>query len=173
MKSIVKWYCNTNIESNKKAIDAFDAKKNASDIEKCNVRIAELENIISYITNPSDEVVATLLDNIGSKFNSDGSTLTPECARANTIFNTVCKSYYGKPLSTCDYKNLDVNIQQHAGCIINMFREAGTDNKNYSLSNISDLEERSAEEKEALTKESKKAWAAAKEAEKKKSEKNA
>ena len=173
VKSIIKWYCNTNIESNKKAIEAFDAKKNAKDIEACNVRIADLENIIGFITNPSDEVVASLLDNIGSKFNSDGSTLTPECAHANTIFNTVCKSYYNKALSTCDYKNLDVNVQQYAGCIINLFREAGTDIKTYSMSNISDLEERSEEEKEALAKEAKKAWAAAKEAEKKKSEKNA
>lgn len=169
VKSIVKWYCNTVIESNKKAIEGFDAKKNAKDIEACNVRIADLEKIIDFITNPSDEVVASLLDNIGSKFTSDGSTLTPECQRANTIFNTVCKSYYKKQLSTCDYKNLDVNIQQYAGCIINLFREAGTDIKTYSISNIGDLEERSAEEKEALAKEAKKAWAA----EKKNSEKNA
>lgn len=173
VKSIIKWYCNTHIDSNKKAIAELDPKKNASDIEKCNARIAELEKIIDYVTNPSADVVNELLNNIGSKWMSDGSTLTPECRHANTIFNTVCKSYYNEQLSTCDYKNLGENIQQYAGCIINLFRDPGSQIAIYKDANITKLEERSEEEKQKLTKEAKEAWANAKKAEKKESEKNA
>lgn len=169
VKSIMKWYCNVAIASNKKSIEEFDAKKNAKDIEACKHRIADLEKAFEYFTNPSFDDVISLLENIGSKFTEDGSSLTPECQKANSIFNMVCKTYYGKQLSTADYKNLDTNIQQYAGCIINMFREAGSDDKNYAISNITELEERTAEEKEAIIKEAKKEWADRKKA----SEKNA
>lgn len=169
VKSIVKWYCTTNIDSNNKAIEGFDEKKNAKDIEACKHRIADLEEILTIITNPSANVVDTLLDNIGSYFTEDGSTLTPECAKANAIYNTVCKSYYGKQLSNADYANLDSNIQQYAGCILNLFRDAGSQLVNYKASSISELVERSEEEKKELVKQAKKDW----EERKKASEKNA
>jgi hypothetical protein len=165
----MKWYCNVTIASNKKSIEELDAKKNAKDIEACNHRIADLEKAFEYFTNPSFDDVISLLENIGSKFTEDGSALTPECQKANSIFNMVCKTYYGKQMSTAEYKNLDTNVQQYAGCIINMFREAGSDDKNYAISNITELEERTAEEKEAIIKEAKKNWAERKKA----SEKNA
>lgn len=169
VKSIVKWYCTTIIESNNKAIEGFDEKKNAKDIEVCNKRISDLNTILDYITNPSAEIADTLLDNIGSYFTEDKSTLTPECTAANAIFNQICKSYYGKQMSTADYKNLDINVQQYAGCILNMFRDAGSQLVNYKLSNIGELEERTAEEKEEILKQAKKDWADRKKA----SEKNA
>lgn len=169
VKSIIKWYCNTTIESNNKAIEGFDQKKNAKDIEACKKRIEDLNKIIDYITNPSANAVNVMLDNIGSKFTENGTQLTDECAHANSMFNMVCKSYYGKQMSTCDYKNLGANIQQYAGCIINLFRDPGSRIATYKLANINELEERSEEEKEELTKQAKKDWAERKKA----SEKNA
>lgn len=169
VKSIIKWYCSTNIESNNKAIEGFDKKKNAKDIEACTKRIEDLNTILDYITNPSAEIVDNLLNNIGSHFTDDGSTLAPECAAANAIFNQICKSYYGKQMSDADYKNLDANVQQYAGCIINMFRDSGAQAANYKIGNITELEERTAEEKEEILKQAKKDWAKRKKA----SEKNA
>lgn len=158
VKSIIKWYCSTNIESNNKAIEGFDEKKNAKDIEACNNRINDLNTILDYITNPSAEIADTLLDNIGSHFNEDGSALTPKCTAANAVFNQICKSYYGKQMSTANYKNLDTNIQQYAGCILNMFRDAGSQAANYKIGNIVDLEERTEEEKKEILKQAKKDW---------------
>ena len=37
------------------------------------------------------------------------------------------------------FKNLDTNVIQRAGVILNMFCESGTENQNYSESNISEL----------------------------------
>lgn len=173
VKSIVKWVCDTNIASNQKAIDNLDAEKNKSEIEKCEAQIAKYNNILTYITSPSSDEADTLLENVGTKFDEGGHQLTGECQAANATYNRICKTYYGKQLSSADYKNLDVNIQQYAGCILNLFRDAGSQLQNYSISNIADLEERSEEEKEAIVKEAKKAWQERKAAEKKEQEKNA
>lgn len=152
VKSIVKWVCNVNISSNEKAISGLDEKKNAKEIDACKKQIAYYNDVLEYITNPSGEEIETLLENIGTKYDA-GGTLTSECQKANSIFNKVCSSYYGKKLAYQDYKNLDVNIQQYAGCIINLFRAASSQLNNYSLSNITDLEERSDEEKQEFRKE--------------------
>ena len=172
VKSIVKWFCNTNIASNQKAIDNLDKEKNKSEIEKCEAQIAKYNNTLTYITSPTSDDVDTLLDNIGSKFDA-GGTLTTECQKANAMFNRVCGTYYGKQLSSVDYKNLDVNIQQYAGCILNMFRDPGAQLLNYNISNIADLEERSEEEKIEAVKAAKKESKERKDAEKEQEKKNA
>lgn len=172
VRSIIKWFCNTNIESNQKVIDNLDPKKNEKEIETCKKQIADYNAIFEYITNPSSDGVDNMLDNIGSHFDGGGQ-LTPECQNANQLFNRVCKTYYGKQLSDADYSNLTMNVQQYAGSILNLFRNPGAQNKNYSLSNISDLVERTQEEKDAIIKEAKKAWAEKKKTDAEKSEKNA
>lgn len=158
VKSIVKWVCNTNIASNKKAIENLDAKKNKSEIEKCEAQIQKYNNILTYITSPSSEEVDTLLENQGTCFDEAGIQLTDECQRANATFNRVCKTFYGKQLSTADYKNLDSNVQQYAGYILNLFRDSGSQLASYKLANITDLEERTEEERAELIKEAKKNW---------------
>lgn len=173
VKSIVKWFCNTNIDSNQKAIDNLDSKKNKTEIEKCEAQIQYYNDILTYITSPSSEEVDNLLDNIGTSFDANGMQLTKDCQEANATFNRVCKSFYGKQLSDADYKNLTQNVQQYAGCILNLFRDPGSQLANYKLSNITDLEERSAEEREAMIKEAKKAWAERKSKEKEEESKNA
>ncbi len=172
VKSIVKWVCNANIESNKKAVESMDAKKNAKEIDLCNKQIESYKDIIDYITAPNADEVTNLLKDIGSHFD-EGGTLTPECQSANTTFNRICKSYYNKNLSTSDYKNLDTNIQQYGFHIINLFRDPGEQLMDCGLTNISELEERSQEEREELIKAMKKEWAEQKKTEKKDSEKNA
>jgi hypothetical protein len=169
--SIMKWYCNTNIESNKKAIENLDPKKNKTEIEKCEAQIQHYNDILTYITSPSAQEVDELLDNIGTTFN-EGGTLTQECQKANATFNRICKSYYGKQLSDADYKNLGRNIQEYGYHIINLFRSPGEQIMDRGLSNIGDLVERSAEERDAMIKESKKRWAERKTAEKGEAAKN-
>lgn len=158
-KSIMKWFCDTNIESNQKAIDNLDAKKNKAEIEKCEAQIQYYKNILDYITSPSSEEIDTLLENIGSTFDEGGHQLTTECQNANSIFNKICKSYYGKQLSDADYKNLGENIKQYGYHIINLFRSPGEQLTDCGLSYVSKLEERSAEEKEEIQKAARKAWA--------------
>jgi hypothetical protein len=172
VRSIVTWCCNTNIESNKKAIENLDAKKNAAEIEACKKQIEYYTNILDYISSPSYDEIDNLLKNIGSKFDESG-TLTPECQNANKTFNLICKTYYGKPLSTTDYNNLASNIQQYGGHIINLFRSPGTESPEYSLNKIADLKERSEEEKAELIKELKKAYAERKKEQKASETKNA
>lgn len=152
VKSIIKWVCNVNISSNEKAIEGLDEKKNAKEIESCKKQIAYYNDILEYITNPSGEEVETLLENIGTKYDA-GGTLTSECQKANNVFNKVCQSYYGKKMAHQNYKNLGENIQQYAGCILNLFRPANSQLSNYSMANIAELEERSEEEKQAFRKE--------------------
>lgn len=171
-RSIMKWYCDTMIESNNKAIENLDPKKNKSEIEKCEAQIQYYNNILTCITSPSSAEIDSLLDNIGSKFDA-GGTLTTECQKANATFNHICKSYYGKQLSDADYKNLNANIQQYGYHIINLFRPAGDKLMDCGLSNISELEERTPEEREAFVKESKKKLADEKAAAKKEESKNA
>jgi len=173
VKSIVKWVCDVNIESNKKAIENLDPKKNQKEIETCNAQISKYNNILASITGPSSEEIDNLLDHIGSEFDAGGDHLTQECQKANQTFNRICKTYYGKELSTADYKNLDVNIKQYGYHIINLFRAPGEQLMDVGLVNISDLEERSAEEREAAIKEAKKAWAERKTKQKEEETKNA
>ena len=170
-RSIMKWYCNTNIDSNKKAIENLDPKKNKTEIEKCEAQIQHYNDILTYITSPSAQEVDAMLDNIGTDFD-DGGTLTQECQEANATFNRICKSYYGKQLSDADYKNLGKNVQEYGYHIINLFRSAGEKIMDHGLSNITDLEERSAEEREAMVKEAKKKWADRKAAKKEEEAKN-
>lgn len=172
VKCIIKWFCNTNIKSNEKSIEELDKDKNKDVIAKCEEAITKYKKILDYITNPSAEEADSLPDNIGASFTSDGSTLTGECQKANSLMNKVCKSYYGKQLSDADYANLVSNVQQHVGCIINLFRDSGSQLVNYKLANITELEERSEEEKEAFRKEAKKAWAERKQKEQTAKEKN-
>ena len=148
-KSIITWYCKVNIESNEKTIEGLDAKKNAKEIESCKNRIDYLNNIINIVTNPTTDNVDTLLENVGHHTIEGTDQYTDECARANRIVNVVGRSYYGKQLSPNDYKNLYTNIQQYAGCIVNLFRNPGAKSKVYDLSNIKELEEYTEEEKKA------------------------
>lgn len=167
VRCIVKWFCDTNINSNKKAIEELDKEKNKDVIVKCEEAIAKYNNILDYITNPSSAEADTLPDNIGAKFDAGGDQLTTECQAANSIFNKICKSYYGKQLSDADYKNLVTNVQQYCYHIINIFRAPGERIADCGIYNVTELEERTEEEKEALRKEAKKAWAERKSAEEK------
>ena len=147
VKSIVKWHCDVNIESNKKAIEGLDEKKNKKEIEMCNKQIAHYNEILDCITDPSSDIIDTLLDNIGSHFDDGGSQLTTECQKTNNMYNHVCKSYYGKALSSADYKNLDENVQQYCYHIVNLFRSPGDQIMDCGITNVTELEERTEEEK--------------------------
>lgn len=171
-KSIMKWFCDTNIDSNKKAIENLDAKKNKTEIEKCEAQIQYYNNILTYITSPSSEEIDNLLENIGTSFD-EGGTLTKECQDANATFNRICGSYYGKKLSTSDYKNLSENIKQYGYHIINLFRAPGEQLVDCGTTYVSELEERTEEEREAMIKAAKKAWAERKNKQKEEEAKNA
>lgn len=163
VKSIVKWVCNCNIESNKKAIDALDKKKNAKEIANCEASVKYYNEIIEYLTNPTTANIDVMIENMGSKFDA-GGVLTQECQDANRMFNVICKTYYGKQLSTTDYKNIAINVQNYGGKIVNLFCDAGSKVVKYSDAVISDLEENSEEEKAAAVKEAMKARAKMKDA---------
>ena len=152
VKSIITWYCKTNIEALEETNESLDPKANKKDIVANNNRINDLNNIIDIITNPATDCVDTLLENAGHHTFENSDQLTDECQRANSIVNGICESYYGKRLNSDDYKNLLENVQQYAGYVINLFRAPGETSKVYSLNNIVALEEYTKEEKDALKK---------------------
>lgn len=147
VRILLIWSCNSQIAEAKKTIASMERQmkketgsaKVASEtvIRAKNTVIAELNDIIKVVTNPSLDIVDTLVDNYKSE-----KTDSEEYKLAHRIVANIMDTYYPEFKG----KNLDEdimlkNIQQRAGIIINMFRDPLAQSIAYSESNLSEMVE--------------------------------
>lgn len=154
VKSIVTFVANNIIKQETKNMNSLDpkAKDYKETKKKYEASIIHYEDCIKYLTE-ADDIVENLIDGVDKKD-----------IVLSKIYERIRNSYYpGKGRAM--YKNLDENIVQRAGIILNMFREPGTRNPLYIETNISDLVQYTAEELKEIEKAALEAKKAEKEAE--------
>lgn len=132
-KAIVKWVCQTNINSNQKAIDNLDPEKNKDEVEKCKAAIAHHNETIEYVMNPSIDFARTCIDDLKSSDNGIKNA-------AVSTFTQIRKSYYSDvDFKNNTFENLNKNLQQYAGIIINLFKDPNERSEEFVESNIGEL----------------------------------
>lgn len=132
-KAIILWVVNTFIDSNKKSIANLDPKKNKEEIEKCNNSIAYYKDTIKNLCTPSFKFVDNIIDNLSSE---DPAVKNP----AMTTMKSIRESYYSDiDFKKNTYENLNINLKQYAGIIINLFVDPQERNDQYVESNITEL----------------------------------
>lgn len=147
VRILLIWSCNSQIAEAKETIAAMERQmkketgsaKTASEtvIRAKNMIIAELNDVIAKITNPSLDIVDSLIDNYKSE-----KTDSEEYKLAHRIVSNIMDTYYPEYKD----KNLDEdvmlkNVQQRAGIIVNMFRDPLAQSPNYAEANITDMVE--------------------------------
>ena len=142
---IVVWTTNLKIEKYEKNIE--DHEKNLAElnknekanaagiedvkgkIESCKNSIEHLKEIISCVTNPSSEVVDTLNDKYAEKDRA-----------AQSIFKQILEGYYlDVDSEKADITDIKHNVQQRAGIIVNLFRDATTPLTEYNEANLTEM----------------------------------
>lgn len=158
-KAIVKFVANSCIKKEKENLAALDPKaKDYKELkEKYEQSILNYENRIGWMT----DVDSGLIENMVQGLEDGDETLSK-------MYKRIKDAYYPNK-SREVFKNMDQNVTQRAGIIVNMFKDPGTENKNYNEANISELVQYTAEE----LKEKQKAELEAKKAEKEAESKNA
>ena len=115
---------NKNKKANAAGIEDVKAK-----IESCKNSIEHLEEIISCVTNPSSEVVDTLLDKYAEKDRA-----------AQSIFKQILEGYYlDVDAEKAEIADIKHNVQQRAGIIVNLFRDATTPLVQYNEANLTEM----------------------------------
>lgn len=144
-KAIIKWSCEDKIAKDEAGIAALDEKSKTYDVDKkmFEKSIEALKVTIDSVMNPNFD----LIDDLKDLITADNKTVVKMVSRLRRMF---FPESLDKDAS--DYKNLYDNIQQKAGVITNMFRNASNTNQNYAESNICDLVEYTEEEKIELRK---------------------
>ena len=138
VKSIVTFVANDCIAKEKANMEALDPKaKDYKEVKaKYEASIRHYEDCINWLTTND----ASLVEHIIEGLEDDDPVLSK-------IYQRVRDRYY--PNKSRDvFKNLDINVQQHAGIILNLFKEQGTRNLNYSEENLSELVQYTKEELE-------------------------
>lgn len=170
VRVLVEWATDLKIKAEEKKIVSYeeniktlstDKKANAKGIEECNSKIEatkknieHLKKSIEYVTMPTSDVADNLLKNYTDKDKA-----------AVSIFNFIVGCYYADiDKSTVDASILKQNVQQYAGIITNLFRDATTPILEYNEANIveimpitkkeEEVVEEPTEEKEPVKKES-------------------
>ena len=158
-KSIAIFVAKDCIAKEKANMEALDPKaKDYKDIKaKYEAAIQHYESCIEWITANDSGIVENLITGL----ENDDPVLSK-------IYQRIRDRYYPNKNREV-FKNLDTNVQQRAGIILNMFKEEGTRNLNYSETNISELVQYTKEELE----EKRKAAVEAAQEEKKEETKNA
>ena len=148
-RAIVTWVNSLTIENYKNRIAEHeknlavlkkDAKKNAEGIkdvegkiEACKSSIKHCEDIIDYVTDPSTDIVDSLIEDY-----KDAKSDNNRAARS--IFKQVFESYYADvDLEKNDMANVYHNVKQRAGIIVNLFRDPTTPNLQYSEANLTEM----------------------------------
>ena len=145
VKMLITWTCKTNIANAEHTISEMEraikkqsgnAKKDSETTIKAKKDEIELNNaIMDVVNNPSMEVVDKLIENYNSDKKDDDDYKT-----ARRIMKNIKETYYKDVVE--DDTNRDAilaNCQQHAGVIVNMFRDALGTNPAYSLANLVDI----------------------------------
>lgn len=145
-KMIITWVVNTKIESYEKSIKELDPKKNKSEIDTCNSNIDKNKKILEYLNNPSTNLADSIIENM----KSDDENVKRD---AIMICSKIRSAYYPNiDFKNNTYVNLNHNIQQYVGIIINMFKDPSERSEQYVMSNITEL----VSEKDITNKEEKK-----------------
>ena len=151
VKTLVVWTCESRIKNCQDYIDmaAEDKSKKDDEKRKANIRtaeesIAEAQNAISIVTNPSFDNVNNLIENYKSAdVQSDGYRI------AHRIVSNMKDLFYKKiDVAKVGMENFLHNCQQHAGIITNLFCDPLSKSKNYDVTNIVELKETEAAEDE-------------------------
>lgn len=151
VKTLVVWTCESRMKNCQDYIDmaAKDKSKKDDEKRKANIRtaeesIAEAQNAISIVTNPSFDNVDNLIENYKS---------TDVQSDAYRIAHRIVSN-----MKDLFYKKLDIakvgmdaflhNCQQHAGIITNLFCSTFNQSMGYSTANLVELKETEAAEGE-------------------------
>lgn len=128
-KAIVKLVATNCIEKEQKDLDALDekAKDYNSVKEKYQSSISHYQDIIDYLEHPDGGIIPNLIDGVES-----GDPVLEK------IYTRVQDRYYPNKKRE-NYKNLDNNVKTRIGLILNMFKEAGTEDMNYNESDLTEL----------------------------------
>lgn len=153
VKMLITWTCKTNIENAEHTIAEAEraiekqkgkAKKEFETTIKAKKEEIDLNNaVMDIVNNPTMDVVDKLIEN----FNSDKKE-DEDYKISHRIVKNIKDAYYKKVVESDDNKDaLLANCQQHAGVIVNLFRDALDSTPAYSLANLVDIPEGKAEEK--------------------------
>lgn len=128
-KAIVRFVANEIICKEKTNMNNLDKKdKNYEDnVNNHKSAINHYIEILNDLTNCDPEIIRTLISKTENK------DIT-----AMKIFDRIKEQYY--PTKTTMFKNMNYNIEQLAGYIINLFRDKGSKLIDYSKDNIKNLE---------------------------------
>ena len=154
VRTILIWSCKSNIAeytaSIKKQKEIVKNEKGAAKaatetaIRYNEKQIEEMNAIIEMVTNPSLDIADNVVDGYKAE---EGSA---EYKLAHRVADDIIKTYYPKYKDNyrtkLDETILLQNIQQHAGIIINMFRDPLAQSINYSTNNLVSMVEKPAEE---------------------------
>ena len=152
VKTLVVWTCESRIKNCQDYIDmaAKDKSKKDDEKRKANIRtaeesIAEAQNAISIVTNPSFDNVDNLIENYKS-----ADVQSDEYRIAHRIVSNMKDLFYKKlDVAKVGMENFLKNCQQHAGIITNLFCDPLGQSKNYNITNIVELKETEATEGES------------------------
>lgn len=153
VKVLLIWSCKSQIAEYERIIATNEkvvkketgAAKKATEtaISAQKLKIEELNHIIAVTTNPSFDIVDTLVENYKKEEGSEGYAL------AHRIVDNIMKTYYpDMDIKTLDEDVMLNNIQQRAGIIINMFRDPLSQSIAYNESNLTDMVEKEAPKEE-------------------------
>ena len=156
---LLRYYCEDNIAKEEAAKSVLDPKmKGYRDIAtKHEEQIKINKDVISYITDVSFDVMEGFLDHIEN---------SPLASARGRIYQQYYAEYPREKYPS--YKNLDANVEQRAGIILNLFRAPGNKNQNYSEDNLTPIEQYTQEEYDAIIAAERKAKKETKKAESKK-----
>lgn len=138
--AIIRWITNDAIEANEKDIALLPEKERDGEIAaKYKEAIQHNKDILDWTVNATYDFVEKITE-------SDSEKLTD----TEKKFRESLQKFLYPDLKPGTYKNLLTNMQQYAGYVTGLFRETGTADANYALSNMTELqavEEPSVEEK--------------------------
>lgn len=159
--ALIDWTANVRIAAKEKNLEVLnkDTKKNKSAIDQVNKDISTLKEAMNLSIDPSSDFADNLLENLKAKDKQVAQT-------ARNAYMSIQKAYYPEAGRGKAYENLASNIQQHAGIIINLFRNPLAQITEYSESNLTELVEAKQQPKEEKPAESVKPEAEEKPAEK-------
>ncbi len=155
VKMLITWTCKTNIENAEHTIAEAEraaekqkgkAKKEFETTIQAKKQEIDLNNaVMDIVNNPAMDVVDKLIEN----FNS-GNKESEDYKVSHRIVKNIKDAYYKKVVEDDNNKDaIMANCQQHAGVIVNLFRDALDSTPAYSLANLVDIPEGKPEEKKS------------------------
>lgn len=128
VRVLVEMTCDNHIKRFEGMIESDKDKKNKASYEQ---EIKRAKDVLSYLYT----IDFSIIDEFQNTADLD------EKSAAAKAFTKLMKSYYPKQCRTvAHYQNLNINLAQRAGIILNLFRNPGDKNQLYSEANILPIE---------------------------------